>query len=175
MPRAKSTTVKKIAKAKNVSQDENTLMEFEQFISKKPTTYNSRGRSWLTATLLILIIVLAGAWIFVSRTPQVQKEYKFKAVRLDDNQVYYAKVVKEDSLYIYLDDVYYIMMQDQTIPAQEEGAEDKIVNVPVLIKRGQELHQPQGFMQINRDKIVEIEEIGPDSEIIKEINRQEGL
>lgn len=174
MPRKKTTTAKKTARAKKTVADENALMEFEQFISQKPTNhYNSRGRNWLTATLIVLIIVLAGAWVFVNRTPQVQKEYKFKAVHLDDGQVYYAKVVKEDAMYIYLDDVYYIVTQGQTVPAQEEGGEDQTVQVPVLVRRGQEIHQPTGLMQVNRDKVVEMEDIGDSSEVMKEIQRQE--
>ena len=105
----------------------------------------------------------------------MQKESKYQAIFLDSSQVYFAKVVKEDSLSVYLSDVYYIQTETQVIPATEEDGQDQVVEVPILIKRGGELHQPSGWMQINRDKIISIEEIGVESEVLKEILRQEGL
>ena len=96
---------------------------------------------------------------------------EYQAIFLDNQQVYFAKVVKEDAMSVYLEDVYYIQTQQQVIPATEEGAEDTVKEVPVLVKRGQELHQPSGWMQINRDKIVSIEQIGAESEILKEIEK----
>jgi len=84
-------------------------------------------------------------------------------------------VMKEDSLNVYLEDVYYIQTETQLVPATEEGAEDQLIEVPVLIKRGAELHQPQGSLQVNRSKIISIEEVGDDSEILTEIERQQAL
>ena len=107
----------------------------------------------------------------MSRVDTMEKEFKFKAIYLENEQTYYAKVVKEDALNIYLDEVYYIQIKKQTLPATEEGAEPQTVDVPVLIKRGQELHRPQGLMQINRSKLVAVEEIGAESQILTEIQR----
>jgi len=166
---AKSKVNKKAIAKELTTQEEDALMDFEQFVSKRPS--NNRGKTWLALTLIVVIFLLGAAWLFMSRVDNASKEYKFKAVYLDNGQTYYAKVVKEDALNIYLDDVYYIQIEKQTIPATEEGAEDQTVDVPVLIKRGQELHRPEGLMQINRDKLVAIEEIGPDSQILTEINR----
>ena len=93
---------------------------------------------------------------------------------MENGQTYYAKVAKEDALNIYLSDVYYIQIEQQAVQPEgevKEGEEPQVVEVPVLIKRGQELHKPQGLMQINRSKLVAIEEIGADSEILKEIER----
>ena len=103
----------------------------------------------------------------------LEKELSYKSVLLDTGQVYYAKVVKEDALNFYLDDVYYIQTEQKTIPSEDE--EPQVITVPVLIHRGDELHKPQGLLQINRSKVVLIEEIGEDSEIIQEINRLQNL
>ena len=171
MPRttkAKTTSPKKPTR-RVAKKDESALLEFEDFISQKPQA--SRSKGWLAVTLIFLIAILAVAWFFMSQTINLQKEVKFKAVYLDNNQVYYAKVVKEDSLNIYLDEVYYIQSEDFTIPAEEEDGEPQIVTRPVLVQRGQELHKPEGLMQINRDKLVAIEEIGAESEILAEIER----
>lgn len=168
MPRTKKTpAVKNTTKTK----DQEALLEFEEFVSRKPQ--KSNNRIWMFFTLLILVVLLGIAWAFTWNADNLKKEYKFKAVYLENDQVYYAKVVREDSQNIYLDDVYYIQVEQQTIPAQEEGADPTVVSVPVLVKRGQEIHQPTGWMQLNRDKVIAIEEIGSDSEVLKEINRQE--
>jgi len=170
MSPAKKTTKKSSASTAKDPAEE--LMEFEHFVSRQPSRSNS-GKSWLFITLFIIIVVLAGALMYTSQNKNLAVVHKFKAIALDNNQVYYAKVVKEDSLNIYLEDVYYIKVEQQIIPAQEEGQEDQTVEVPILVKRGDELHRPNGLLQINRDKVVAIEEIGADSEILKEIQRQE--
>lgn len=166
--KAKTSSNKNTAKLLS-NGEADTLMEFEQFISKKPK-YN-RSKSWLALTLVIVIFLLAAAWLFMSRVETMEKEFKFKAIYLENEQTYYAKVVKEDALNIYLDEVYYIQIEKQTLPATEEGAEAQTIDVPVLIKRGQELHRPQGLMQINRSKLVAVEEIGAESQILTEIQR----
>lgn len=161
------------SRAVKTSSKEDDLMDFDQFVARTPKKEGG-NKAWLFATLIVVILGLLGALFFLSRG-NFDKEMGYKAIFLDNNQVYFAKVVKEDSLNIYLSDVYYIQTQQQVVPATEEDQEDQVVEVPILIKRGGELHQPSGWMQINREKIVSIEEIGDDSEVLKEIQRQESL
>jgi hypothetical protein len=167
-PKIKKTTAKAAIRPV-ASREEEALMEFEQFVSHKPS--NNKSKSWLALTLIILIAILGSSWLFMSKVEKIEKEYKFKAIYLDNGQSYYAKVVKEDALNVYLDEVYYIQVEQQTVPAQEEGEEPQIVEVPILIKRGQELHRPEGLMQINRSKLIAVEEIGEESQILAEIDR----
>lgn len=157
--------IKKTAVRKSDSQEE--MMDFDDFVARSPKS-KSGNKTWLFITLVLVILVLGAAIFFVPKL-KMTKNTEYKAIFLDNQQVYFAKVVKEDALSVYLDEVYYIQTQQQVIPATAEGAEDTIKEVPVLIKRGQELHQPSGWMQINRDKIVSIEQIGAESEILKEI------
>lgn len=159
--------IKKAAVRK--SEDQEEMMDFDDFVARTPKP-KSGNKTWLFITLVLVIIVLGSAIFFLPKL-KMNKTAEYQAIFLDNQQVYFAKVVKEDALSVYLDDVYYIQTQQQVIPATEEGAEDTVKEVPVLIKRGQELHQPSGWMQINRDKIVSIEQIGPDSEILKEIEK----
>jgi hypothetical protein len=172
MPTRKtSATVKtrKVTPRVPKNREDDALMEFEHFVSQKPS--NNKSKSWLALTLVILIVVLGAAWLFTAKVEKLEKEYKFKAIYLDNGQTYYAKVVKEDSLNVYLDDVYYIQIEQQAVPSEEEGVDPQIVDVPVLIQRGQELHRPEGLMQINRVKLIAIEEIGDQSQILAEIER----
>ncbi|MBT6691164.1 hypothetical protein HOB10_02450 [Candidatus Parcubacteria bacterium] len=178
MPTTRKTTAAKkpAAKPRVKKRDEEDLLEFEQFVSQNPKSgINNKGL--IFSTLLVVVIILAAISIFSLRTTKtvVKGEPTFKAVSLDNGLIYYAKVMKEDSMNVYLDDVYYIQTQQQTIPAEEEGGEPQVINVPVLIKRGQELHKPEGPLQINRDRVMAIEDIGADSEIITEINRINSL
>ncbi len=172
MPTRKTSTKAKPKRrpAKSaVKKNEEALMEFEHFVAQKPQ--GNRSKSWLALTFIIIIFLLGAAWLFMSKVETMEKEYKFKAIYLDNGQTYYAKVVKEDALNVYLDEVYYIQIEQQVVPAEEEDVEPQMVDVPILIKRGQELHRPEGLMQINRSKLIAIEEIGAESQILSEINR----
>ncbi len=160
MPRTKQSA-KKVSATKKEE-----LMDFDQFVNEEP----KNSKPWIAIILLVIIVSLVGVLLSVYKG-DMDKEFKYKAIYLDNNQVYYAKVVREDALSIYLDDVFYIQTQEQTIPAQEEDEEDRVVNVPVLIQRGEEFHKPEGLLQINRDKLIAIEEIGEGSEILMEIER----
>jgi hypothetical protein len=169
MPPTKRTPARRPAVSKSNNPEE--LMEFESFVSQRPKA-NKQGKAWMIITLLILIIVLAGALWFVKQpNSNFVKDTNLKAVALDNGQVYYAQVAKEDALNIYLDDVYYIQTEQRVVPAEDEDSEDQVINVPVLVKRGDELHKPTGLLQINRDRVVGIETIGEDSEILLEIQR----
>ncbi|MCD4761071.1 hypothetical protein K8R42_04195 [bacterium] len=172
MPRAKITktsTTKKTTRSQVNKNDDGALMDFEHFIAQKPQT--NRVKGWWAMTLVVLIFILAAVWFFMSQAASVQKEVKIKAVYLENGQVYYAKVVKEDALNIFLDEVYYVEEREQVIPSVEEDGEPQVVINLVLIKRGQEAHNPTGWLQINGATVVAIEEMGPDSAVLKEINR----
>lgn len=164
MPRTKESIRKKSPSKKE------ELMDFDQFVNEEP----KNNKPWVAIILLVIIVALVGVLLSVYKG-DLDKEFKYKAIYLDNNQVYYAKVVREDALSIYLDDVFYIQTQQQTIPAEEEGEESQVVNVPVLIQRGDEFHKPEGLLQINRDKLIAIEEIGEGSEILMEIERLKEL
>jgi len=164
----KKTTTKK----PEVAPAQDSVMDFEDFVASKRPQKRS-GRSWMVILMIIIVIILAGA-VYLTRTPSVSKSSQnFVAVDLDNGQTFYAKIVKEDDKNLYLDEVYYIQITQQTIPAPEgeEGAEPKTVNVPILIKRGQEITKPSGLLLVNRDKVISVEEIGPDSDIMREIQR----
>ncbi|MFA5126755.1 MAG: hypothetical protein WC465_01970 [Patescibacteria group bacterium] len=164
---------KKTTISKKAIEPADDAMEFEQFIAQKNPRRQANGKSWLYVTLIIIIIALAGVLALSLKNKSWQREIPFKVVALDNNQYYYAKIAKEDANYIYLDDVYYIQTVQKSVPATEEGAEATMEDVPVLVRRGQELHRPVGYMQISRSRIVAIEEIGKDSEIYKEIQKAE--
>lgn len=173
MPKVNARSVAKASAPKEKpAKSGEDLWEFEQFVSQPPKT-GGRSRHWLmTVVLLIIILVLAGLMVYTSRFKgAVVALPKFKAIYLDNGQVYYAQVVKEDNLNIFLDDVYYIETKEQVLPASEEGKEPQRISVPVLVKRTDAPYKPQGWLQINRQKVVAIEALGDDSQILQEIEK----
>ena len=171
MPRAKTTVASKAA-----SKNSADLMDFDQFVSQKVSSKSAKKSYNLLAYILVIIVLLllGMMWWSMEKSSKPASVLAYQVVYLNNNQYYYAKVAKEDANYIYLDDVYYLQTEQRTIPAEKDGDEAQIVSVPVLVHRGQEVHQPTGFLKISRDQVVAIEEIGTGSEIYKEIMKSKG-
>lgn len=89
---------------------------------------------------------------------------RYFGVFLDNNQAYFGKISNKTSQYVKLRDVYYLRAPAST-ETQNEGAKLD------LVKRGQELHGPQGETLINREKIILIEEVGEKSQLMEAINK----
>ena len=85
--------------------------------------------------------------------PQFQTPYQ--AVLLDNGLVYYGKLQGAGTQFPVLTDVFYIQSQ--------QDAQTKAVK-NVLIRRGNELHQPDR-MYVNSRHIVFIEPVGPNSQV----------
>jgi hypothetical protein len=89
------------------------------------------------------------------RGPEIKTTYA--AVLLDNNQLYYGKLVNAGSSFPELTDVYYIVSQ-----VNQETKEVK----KVLVRRGNEFHGPDR-MFLNEHHIVLIEPVGANSEVAK--------
>ena len=86
----------------------------------------------------------------------------YHAVALASGQVFFGRIEGLDGNYTVLRDVFYI--QSRQNPDSKEVAN-------VLIKRGGEAHGPDRML-INREQVVLIEPVGPDSKIAKLIAEQ---
>ncbi|PWB38512.1 MAG: hypothetical protein C3F02_04115 [Parcubacteria group bacterium] len=158
-------------KAKPAKTADN-LWEFEQFVSQSPQPISRRNSGPVVLLMLIIILILGALVIYTFKFKSSSvNSTQFKAVYLDNGQIYYAKVAKEDNLNIYLDDVYYVETREQTVTSTVSGQEVQQVSVPVLIKRTDAPYKPEGYLQINRQKVVAIEGLNSDSLILKEIDR----
>lgn len=170
MPRvAKKSSSRSKAKKEEEKDD---LMEFEKFVAQKQSRQKSNFRGF-TVFVLIIFIVALSILLFSDKDKKQAgpKNYVFKTIYLESGQQIYGKVIKEDSLYIYLDDVYYTRTEMVEVPAEEEGGEPQQVERARLVARGNELNNPVGLMQVNRSKVFAIDEMGQDSEILKIINQ----
>lgn len=92
----------------------------------------------------------------------------YQAVFLNNGQVYFGRIYKESSQYPILKNIYYLQVA-QSSPSLQNG-EEIPANIN-LIKLGTEIHGPKDEMRINRDSIIFIEDLSPDSRILEAITR----
>jgi hypothetical protein len=127
--------------------------------------FTNRSASWfgrITPCLLVLCLFFLVGCEKKQQVVTFQTEYQ--GVFLATGQTYFGKA-KMGPDYITLEDVFYIRSQ-----VNQETKETS----NILIKRGKELHGPD-MMYINKDHVVLIEPVSPDSEVgklIKEAKAQ---
>jgi hypothetical protein len=122
------------------------------------------------STLLVLVLVLG--LIFVNPSNGRSEEDliatdKYQAVFLDsqDGQVYFGKLaVYNKDLYM-LTDIYYVRVEN---PIQPQGTEAQQPNIS-LAKLGNELHGPQDYMFVARDKVLYWENLKNDGQVVTAI------
>ena len=117
-------------------------------------------------------IVILCLFFFVQGCRKSEQQIKiyteYKAIFLDNGQVFFGKLEEQGPSYFLLSDVFYV--QSQVV--QQEKDKKEVRNI--LIKRGNEWHGPD-LMYINTRHIVVIEPVSPDSrvaQLIKEAKAQ---
>lgn len=92
--------------------------------------------------------------------PAIQGEYS--AIFLDNGQVYFGQLNDNDGDFYLLEDVYYL---------ESRGAQGGTTGESGLsiVKLGSEAHGPRDYMEINRDHILFIEVMTPDSKVMQAI------
>lgn len=118
----------------------------------------------LIAALLIVLVAILGAMAFQNSRSLAEPKFQtpYQAVVLNGGQVYYGKLENLPGIYPILRDVFYVV--------RRENQETKQVT-NVLVRRGKELHGPD-FMVLNRQSILFIEPVRPDSDIGRSITDQ---
>lgn len=150
-------------------------MDFYIIIYKKSKIMNRKK------IVLIILIILLAVVAFLSRSylsrglnfgdlSGSDEGSSYHAVFLNNDQVYFGKLSRQNSLYPVLEDVFYIQVNDEDNAAQLEG-EATPDNRIRLIKLGGELHGPTDKMEINRESIVLVERLRENSELVAAINQ----
>jgi len=116
---------------------------------------------WIVAVVLLAALTACDRG-HRHKGPEITTPYA--AVLLDNNQLYYGKLVNAGSKFPELTDVYYIQSA-----VNQETKEVK----SVLIRRGNEVHGPDR-MFLNSRHIVLIEPVGTNSKVAKLIEEDEG-
>ncbi len=85
----------------------------------------------------------------------------FYAVFLDNNQVYFGKIVSQSEHELVLKNVYYLAANSATTADHFK-----------LVKLGDELHGPTDNMMVNMSHVVFYEKLRPDSKVVESIKNQ---
>lgn len=124
--------------------------------------------------VFLVIVALAFIFIlyflFVKSHNTIQKEanvsYKWYAVKLSNNEIYYGEIGDTSADPILIKNVYYDY--DQINSPEKEKKDQGIANLR-LVKRGKETYGPDGTMNIVRDQVVYMEPLAKDSKVLKAI------
>lgn len=145
-----------------------------EFLQQRPAVRKNhflRG----VVTIVILALIAGGVGYAVNRyyfTLSKNKQETFHAVFLTNGQAFFGTIRSEDEYNIILDDVFYMQLVNRQMPPAEEGGEPQVVQVPQLVRKGDEYYGPSGTIRINRNQVTTIEELREDSDILKEIRAQ---
>ncbi len=158
--------------SRSVTEDSSSTMDqFPEFGARPSMSRRSRSNNMMMPMVIVIIVIAIFGLGYWSMTQGwfMKTNQGVKAVFLENGQVYFGKIVRETGQEVQLSDVYYIQVQDQVQPATTEGAQPTTISVPTLTKRGDELHQPDGNLRLNRQHIVAIENVGADSQVVKQM------
>lgn len=140
----------------------------------EPKRYQGHRLLKIFACLIILLLVLV--WVKINFYPAkisdlAGSKNAWKAVFLTNGQVYFGKIVKEGRSTLVVRDVYYLQVQQLTPPAQEKDKEVQPQPQLTLIRLGEELHGPTNELRINREQVLFVETLRPDSNVVQTIEQ----
>ena len=110
--------------------------------------------------LIALIIVIAAGSVYFFYARQGLSSDTYQAVFLTSGQVYFGKITKMNEHWVNLEDVYYLQRR---VPIDNPNQIPTDLN---LVRLGSEIHGPENRMQINREHVLFIEQLSPNSQIL---------
>ena len=119
---------------------------------------------------VVVLLFVLGALYYFNVIPAGFLSFAkgYQAVFLSNGQVYFGKLYREGSQYSVLKDIYYLQITQAPQPLREGETPPTNINV---VKLGGELHSPKDEMRINRDHILFIEDLKPDSRVVQAIDQ----
>jgi hypothetical protein len=115
------------------------------------------------AALLVLSFFAVRWWDFT--LPNLGRA-QYQAVFLTNGQTYFGHYVDRLGPYIKIEDPYYIQ--------QTKAASDTAPAEQKLVRRGSELHQPQGAMLIPKSAILFVEDLQSGSQFAQFMDKDRG-
>ncbi len=116
--------------------------------------------------IIIIIGIAAVGMFYYIKVVGMETNNKYQAVFLNSGQVYFGKLSGENGLYPVLRDVFYLQVAQSPQPLQQGETPQPNMS---LVKLGSELHGPTDQMKINRNQILFIEDLRPDSRVVQSI------
>ena len=121
----------------------------------------------ITAIVVIFVFISAVA-LYFAQNKNILIDNDYRAIFLDNNQVYFAKIKNMGEKYITITDIYYFG-RDSSAGLGQADTEDV-----VLVKLGSEMHGPTDEMQILENHILYIEKLSDDSRVVEAIKEHKG-
>lgn len=120
----------------------------------------------LHIVIIVILLIAFGAIFCCGRGDLTGNKKVWKAVFLTNGQVYFGKVISESKKAITMHEIYYLQVTQLTPQTKEDQQQEPQLT---LIKLGQELHGPTDEMRINRDHVLFVETLKPDSQVVQTI------
>lgn len=141
-----------------------------------PTTSQARNKPSRKTVLIVLAILLALAttwcalsWFRVVGPLSGVKSDKYQAVFLTNDQVYFGKISSMTGDTITIGDVYYLKQKGSTDTTKDQGQSQEVQLAK--LGAGNEVHNPDNEMRINRTQVLFWENIKDDSQVVKTIKQ----
>ena len=137
---------------------------------------SKKGKKWgrfFFGSVFILGAIYGGYIWYQSSTNPVATTFsfydeKYHGVFMENGDVYFGKLSNKEGSFVILKDAYYLRVTEQ-LQNTKEGKQVKVPDLK-LVKIGVEFHKPTDGIELERGHVVFIQELEPDSEVIKVIN-----
>ena len=142
-----------------------------------PSLRPEGGASGILNTALVVLLIitsiaatvwLANRLLTTAATGNAIKGKQYQALFLTNGQVYFGHLKHVDSSYVQLKDIYYLQVQQQVQPGQQQQNSNQQPNVS-LAKLGSELHGPEDVMYVSRDQVLFWENLKSDGKVTQAI------
>lgn len=131
--------------------------------------------------LTILYLVLIGGFVYLAisskgfgllgkKEEKTAQKGEWQAVFLTNGQVYFGKLEGLSGDFVKLEEIYYLQLAQAPQPSDQKEKQQQPAQVS-LVKLGNELHGPEDAMTINRNQILFVEDIKPESKVVEAIVR----
>lgn len=126
---------------------------------------------WVVVILLVVGgIYLSRMWVAGTSLPGDLSNDEVKAVFLQNGQVYFGKVTSANKDFLRIETPYYLQTRTVLQEPVEEGAQPtkkQQLSLTALGGKGLQIHGPEKEMFVLWDKILYIENLREDSEVVK--------
>lgn len=157
----------KVKKQKQSSALENIYKENNetQLKFEKPQIRSGKRPRIFAFLLIIILLIFAAYWIFFreNKTPTL-KLSGWYAIKLVNGETYYGQIQDIAADPVIVKNVYYDY--DQAKGVKKDESESGNLR---LVKRGNETHGPAGTMDLVRSQVLFMEQLKPESKVLKAI------
>lgn len=124
----------------------------------------------MCVVIIVIIAALVAGFLFMKKGSQFAdvKKNQYQAVFLTNGQVYFGKIAGGDEKVVKLTDIYYLQVQQNVQPAEENKDESDKSQIS-MAKLGDELHGPEDTMFIQRDQVLFWENLKDSGKVVQAI------